>query len=221
MQILGQEKDLLYLLPKVARNLEERADKKSGKLIEISKMFDQEYFDGPREFGYGGYTYDGRWLPVAKTICDEYSLQAGMRVLDIGCAKGFLVKDLMTFCPGLEVFGLDISKYALLNAEKETIGRLHLGSAVNLPFPSRSFDLVISINTLHNLDRQNVIKALEEIQRVSRAHSYVVVDSYYDQEGKDLFMNWVLTAEFHDFPSGWIDLFREAGYRGDFGWTIL
>jgi hypothetical protein len=80
---------------------------------------------------------------------------------------------------------------------------------------------VISINTLHNLDRQNIIKALEEIQRVSHTHSYVVVDSYYDQEGKDLFMNWVLTAEFHDFPSGWIDLFREAGYRGDFGWTIL
>ena len=40
-----------------------------------------------------------------------------MRVLDVGCAKGFLVKDFMIAEPGLEAFGLDISRYALMHCE--------------------------------------------------------------------------------------------------------
>jgi len=217
----GSEKNLLNSLPKVIRNVKDREAKRSQDIVAVSRQFGKEYFDGPREFGYGGYYYDGRWLPVAKAICDEYSLTAGMKILDIGCAKGFLVKDLMAICPGLDVFGLDISKYALMNAETEAVGRLHLGNASRLPFPKNSFDLVVSINTIHNLERNMVVKALQEIQRVSRKHSYVVVDSYRNQEEKDLFMKWVLTAKFHDFPNGWIDLFRESGYRGDYAWTIL
>jgi len=218
---LGEEKNLLSSLPKTFRNLKEREISKTENSVAISKAFGQEYFDGSREFGYGGYYYDGRWLTVAMKICEEYSLKAGMKVLDVGCAKGFLVKDLMSACPGLEVFGLDISKYALMHAEIETVGRLHLGDALYLPFPDDSFDLVISINTLHNLERDGIVRALKEIQRVSKSYSYVVVDSYENQEEKNLFLSWVLTAKFHDSPSGWIELFREAEYDGDYSWTIL
>jgi ubiquinone/menaquinone biosynthesis C-methylase UbiE len=144
-----------------------------------------------------------------------------MKVLDIGCAKGFLVKDLMIACPGLEVYGLDISEYALLNAEPEVIGRLHLGSAVSLPFPDSSFDLVISINTLHNLERGKILTAISEIERVKKNNSYVVVDSYRNSLEKEIFQQWVLTAKFHDYPQGWIELFKEAGYTGDYHWTII
>jgi len=144
-----------------------------------------------------------------------------MKVLDIGCAKGFLVKDLMITCPGLEAFGLDISKYALMHAEPEVIGRLHLGSATSLPFPDKTFDLVVSINTLHNLDRDGVSKALSEIQRVTNKHSFVVVDSYRNNLEKDIFERWVLTAKFHDFPENWLKLFAEVGYTGDYSWTII
>ena len=144
-----------------------------------------------------------------------------MRVLDIGCAKGFLIKDLIRQCPGLEVFGLDISEYALLNCEPEVLGRLHLGSADKLPFPSKSFDLVLSINTLHNLKNERVIKALKEIERVSKNNSFIQVDSYFTQAQKEKFESWVLTAEFHDFPEGWLNLFQKAGYTGDYFWTVV
>ena len=188
--------NLLRSLPKVKRDIQNRANLRDQKIIDISKQFGEMYFDGPREFGYGGYFYDGRWLAVARDIVEHFKLKPGQRILDIGCAKGFLVKDLMTACPRLEVFGLDVSEYALKNCEREVIGRLHLASAVSLPFPSKSFDLVLSINTLHNLDENDLILALREITRVSKGPAFIQVDAYHSELEKNLFMDWVLTAKF-------------------------
>ena len=50
-------------------------------------MYGKEYFDGPREYGYGGYKYDGRWINVAKDIIKHFNLSKGQKVLDVGCAK--------------------------------------------------------------------------------------------------------------------------------------
>lgn len=215
------EIELLKSLPKTKRNIEKRAEAKDPEVIKKSREYGEMYFDGPRDYGYGGYRYDGRWVPVAKDIVEQYGLQAGDKVLDIGCAKGFLVKDLMSVCPGLEVYGLDISEYALKHCEPEVIGRLHLGSGDSLPFPDNSFDLVISLNTVHNFTRDQAKVALQEIERVSKGKSFVQVDSYYTEHQKEIFESWVLTAKFHDYPDGWIKLFKEAGYTGDYYWTIV
>jgi len=215
------EINLLGSLPQTKRNVQKRADAKDPKVVEIAKKFGQEYWDGDRKYGYGGYRYDGRWRSVARDIIAHFKLAKGMRVLDVGCGKGFLVKDLMLECPGLEAFGLDISRYALMNCEKEVVGRLHLGSAESLPFPDGSFDCVISLNTIHNLDRSGCIRALGELQRVSGGRAFVQLDSYRTPEQKAIFEEWVLTAQWHDYPEGWIELFREAGYEGDYYWTII
>ena len=213
--------DLLRALPRTVRNLQQRKDAKDPAVIAISKQYGEMYFDGPRDYGYGGYRYDGRWVPVARDIVAHFDLEPGMRVLDVGCAKGFLVKDLMLACPGLEAFGLDVSLYALMHCEPEVVGRLHLGTAERLPFPDCSFDCVLSLNTVHNFPRPRAIKVMQEIQRVSGGRAFVQVDSYYTPEQKAIFESWVLTAEFYDYPEGWIELFREAGYTGDYDWTII
>lgn len=218
---MGNEVNLLRGLPQTKRNVQQRGAAKSPEVIAASREYGQLYFDGPRDYGYGGYRYDGRWVPVARDIVEHFGLKPGMRVLDVGCAKGFLVKDLMIACPGLEVFGLDISRYALMNCEREVIGRLHLGSGDSLPFPDGSFDCVLSINTIHNFDRDGAKRALSEIQRLSGGRAFVQVDSYRTPEQKDLFESWVLTAKFHDYPDAWIALFNEAGYTGDYYWTIV
>ena len=215
------EVDLLRALPAVKRNIQNRREAKSPEAIAIAKQFGEVYFDGPREFGYGGYRYDGRWIPVSRDIVAHFDLKPGMRVLDVGCAKGFLVKDLMKVCPGLEVFGLDISLYALMHCEPEVVGRLHLGSAEKLPFPDHSFDCVISLNTVHNFPRPRALKVMQEIERVSRGRSFVQIDSFHTPEQKEIFESWVLTAEFYDYPDGWKRLFAEAGYSGDYYWTIV
>jgi SAM-dependent methyltransferase len=215
------EINLLAKLPQTRRDVAARASSKSPDMVAAACRFGREYFDGPRASGYGGYRYDGRWVPVARGIVAHFGLKAGDRVLDVGCAKGFLVKDLMAVCPGLEAFGLDISDYALMQCEPETIGRLHLGSCERLPFPDRSFAAVLSINTIHNCAREGVIRSLKEIQRVSLGRAFVQVDSYFDEAQRNLFLDWVLTAKFHDYPDGWRAVFAEAGYTGDYGWTLL
>jgi ubiquinone/menaquinone biosynthesis C-methylase UbiE len=216
-----KEINLLRSLPKSKRDLSQRILNRDKNVIAISKEFGQMYFDGPRDYGYGGYKYDGRWRNVAKDLIEEYSLSSGMRVLDIGCAKGFLLKDLMIECPGLECFGIDISEYAIKNCEPEVKDRLQLGTAKSLPFANDSFELVISINTIHNLERAEAKQALSEIQRVSKSNSYVVVDSFNTPEEKEIFEKWVLTAKFYGYPSDWLTLFEEAGYTGDYSWTII
>jgi SAM-dependent methyltransferase len=215
------EVNLLARLPRVRRNLTARAEAKNPEVIAVSRKFGQEYFDGPREYGYGGYRYDGRWIPIAEDIVAHFGLKSGDRILDVGCAKGFLVKDLMKVCPGLEAFGIDISEYALMHCEPEVVGRLHLGSCEHLPFPSGSFNAVVSINTIHNQDRPGVIRALKEIQRLAGGKAYVQVDSYHSEEQRRLFLDWVLTANFHDYPDGWRKVFAEAGYTGDYYWTVV
>src|SRR5258706_15014258 len=164
---MGREIDLLRSLPKAKRNIKQRAEGKKPEVVAEARKFAEMYWDGPREYGYGGYRYDGRWRSVARDIVAHFRLKPGMRVLDVGCGKGFLVKDLMLECPGLEAFGLDVSRYALVNCEKEVVGRLHLGSAESLPFPDRSFDCVLSINTVHNLHPPRAVVAMRAIQRLS------------------------------------------------------
>lgn len=215
------EVNLLSKLPRGKRNVNARAEAKTQEIIDISRQYGELYFDGPRKYGYGGYRYDGRWVPVAQDIVAHFKLKPGDRILDVGAGKGFLVKDLLKAMPGLEAFGLDISEYALMKCEPEVVGRLHLGNAVKLPFPDNSFQAVLSLNTIHNLERADLITALREIERLAPGRGFVQVDSYRTPEQKAVFEEWVLTAKFHDYPDGWISLFKEAGYTGDYYWTII
>jgi SAM-dependent methyltransferase len=216
-----REVNLLDALPKPKRNVQARGTAKTSEVIAISREYGELYFDGPRDYGYGGYRYDGRWIPVAKDIVEHFGLGPGDRVLDVGCAKGFLVKDLMAVCPGLQAFGVDVSEYALMHCEPEVVGRLHLGNALKLPFPDGSFQAVLSINTVHNLERADCLRAVREIERLAPGHGFIQVDSYHTPEQKALFESWVLTAKFHDYPDGWRALFAEAGYTGDYYWTTV
>ncbi|MBU3632870.1 class I SAM-dependent methyltransferase [Polynucleobacter sp. AP-Feld-500C-C5] len=211
--------NLLNSIPKSSRNIEARLTAKTDEHIRISRQYGELYFDGPREYGYGGYYYDGRWKSVAQNLVAHFGLRPGDKLLDVGCAKGFLVKDLLSL--GIDAYGLDVSNYAINNCEKEVIGRLHLGSAEALPFPSNSFNAVISINTLHNLPYELCLKAVSELQRLAPGKTFIQVDSYYTPEQKINFEKWVLTAKYHDYPDGWELLFAKAGYTGDWFWTII
>lgn len=215
------EINLLTRYPRSKRNIEKRTSAQSAENIRIAREYGREYFDGARDTGYGGYRYDGRWVPIAEDIVRHFGLKAGDRVLDVGCAKGFLVKDLLKVCPGLEVFGLDISEYAVMHCETEVVGRLHLGDCIRLPFPDKSFTAVIAINVVHNLERPDCITAVREIERLAPGRGYIQVDSYRTAREHEIFMSWVLTAKTHYDPSGWRQLFEEAGYSGDYYWTII
>ena len=181
----------------------------------IAREFGKDYWDGDRKVGYGGMRYDGRWRKVADAMVRHYGLRPGARILDVGCGKGFLLYDFTQALPGVEVRGLDISKYAIENAKEEVRPFLSEGHANHLPFPDRSFDLVVSINTLHNLQCFDLDRALREIERVGKAHKYIVVESYRSEEEKANLLYWQLTCESFYRPEAWDWWFRATGYSGD------
>jgi len=188
---------------------------------EVSRRFGMDYFDGDRRYGYGGYRYDGRWRPFAEKLVTHYGLKPGDRILDIGCGKGFLVHDFRQALPGLQAEGIDVSDYAIANAMPEVKGLVQVANAIGLPFPDRSFDLVVSINTLHNLYVDQLKEALREIERVGRRHKYLVMDSYRTEREKVNLMYWQLTCECFFRPAEWEWLFREWGYTGDHGFVFF
>jgi len=187
----------------------------------IAKKFDREYWDGDRKYGYGGFSYDGRWATMAQEIIGHYGLKNGDQVLDVGCGKAFLLFEMKKLLPGLEVRGLDISDYAIRHAKEEMRPFLDRGLAQKLPYANDSFDLVISITTLHNLYLFDLQKALREIERVTRHGSYVVVESYRNEEEKANLLHWQLTCESFFTPEEWEYLFAESGYSGDYGFIYF
>lgn len=217
---MTREFNLLGRLPKAVRDVSARRRDKE-KARELAFRFGREYFDGTREQGYGGYYYDGRWKPIAQRAIEHWNLKPGDRVLDIGCAKGFLVKDLREALPGLEVVGVDISDYALENAHPDAKPFLQKASCDALPFEDGAFKAAFAINTIHNLDREGCLRSLREIERVSPGGGFVQVDAYRTEAERELFLEWMLTARTFDTPAGWLKLFDQAAYTGAYWWTIL
>ena len=143
-------------------------------LLHTARKFGREYFDGDRLFGYGGYRYDPKfWTETAQRIYHYYNLAPDARILDVGCAKGYLLHDFQRQYPRLTVTGLDISPYAIEHAHPEVRQFLQVGNATSLPFPDKSFDLVISLSTVSNPPPAECRRAIREISRVSRQHAFI------------------------------------------------
>ncbi len=201
----------------VARVVE--ADK--AECATVAKQWGRDYWDGERRFGYGGYRYDGRWRPVAEDIARHYGLKAGDRVLDIGCGKAFLLYELTQAVPGLKVAGLDISEYGIANAKEEVRPFLQVGHARRLPYPSDSFDLVLSINTFHNLEIFDLQLAVQEMERVGRRDKWLCVESFRNEKEKANLLYWQLTCVSFYSPEAWTWLYRQWGYTGDWGFIFF
>ena len=218
---MGIEIDLLVNYPRTKRNVEERGAGKTEADRQIARQFGREFFDGDRNHGYGGFNYQPRfWQPVIPTFQQHFGLQAGMRVLDVGCAKGFMLHDLQLMIPGIEVAGIDVSAYAIENAIDSVRDRVQVADARELPFADSSFDLVISVNTVHNLERDDCARALQEIMRVGKGAAFVTVDAYRDELERERMMAWNLTARTIMAVDGWQAFFADAGYTGDYYWFM-
>ena len=181
----------------------------------------KEYFDGDRKNGYGGYVYDGRWVPIAKNLTKEYGLTKNSKVLEIGCAKGFLLHDLKKTVPGIKVTGADTSQYAIDNAMPDVKESIVNASCDQLPLPDHEFDLVIAIRTIYQLHLGGVVKSLREIQRVGKGKSFITVMACNNDEERTLFKEWNLLAGTILTPEEWREVFKFAGYTGDYYFTTV
>lgn len=187
-----------------------------AKAAKLAKQWGHDYWDGDRRICYGGYRYmPGRWAPVAKAMIEYYGLKPGDKILDIGCGKGFQLYEFTQVMPGLEVYGIDISSYAIEHCKEELKDRLQVANATSLPFPDHSFDFVFSITTLHNLHNYDLDKSLREMERVGKKNKYLCVESYRTEEEKANLLYWQVTCEAFCTPEEWDWWFKQTGYTGD------
>ena len=181
---------------KTRRNFLERViEHDKAECATIAKQYGKDYWDGDRKYGYGGFRYDGRSRPIAKEMVDYYNLKPGDKVLDVGCGKGYLLYEFTQVLPGVEVAGIDISRYAIDHSKEEVRPFLQVGNAIALPYEDRTFDFVVSLATLHNLYAYDLQKALQEIERVGKNKKHVMVESYRTEQEKVNLLYWQLTCE--------------------------
>ena len=215
------EIDLLKNYPRAVRDLSKRAADKTEAERKVAQKFGKDFFDGDRRHGYGGFTYNPKfWTPIVPDFQRHFNLTFNDKILDVGCAKGFMLKDFSRLIPGINVSGIDISDYAIENSLAEMKPFLEVADAKSLPFENDEFDLVISINTVHNLELDECAQALLEIERVSKRGSFITVDAYRNDEEKERMMAWNLTAKTIMSVDQWKEFFSEIGYTGDYYWFI-
>jgi SAM-dependent methyltransferase len=185
--------------------------------MKIARKFGRDFWDGNRKYGYGGYQYiEGLLEPLAKSLVNYYNLTNHSKVLDVGCGKGFLLYEIFKILPDIDIKGFDISEYAIKNSKIEVRDNLFVNKAEDkYPFKDMEFDLVISINTLHNLQIYNLEKALNEIDRVGKK-KYTVVEGYRNEEELFNLQCWALTAEAFFSKAEWEWIFNKFNYNGDY-----
>ena len=216
-----QDIDLLVHYPRTKRDIKERGASKTESDRAIARQFGKDFFDGDRRHGYGGFNYHPRfWQPVVPAFQKHFDLKTGSKVLDVGCGKGFMLHDFAQLIPGIQIAGIDISSYAIANVVEAVKPYVKIADARTLPYKDKSFDLVISINTIHNLEKNELAKALREIERVSKGKSFITVDAYRNEEEKEAMYAWNLTAKTIMHVDEWKAFFKEAGYTGDYFWFI-
>ncbi len=214
----GREWDLLRRYPRGKRDPAARAKEKTAEDVAIARQFGREFFDGERRHGYGGYSAAAeRWRGVVEDMVDIYSPISS--VLDVGCAKGGMLQAFKEEVPGIQLAGCDISEYAVNECPHDIALVVLDARYLRRHYKAKQFSLVVSINTIHNLDRAGCIQALREIQRVGH-RAYVTVDTYSNEEERQRMFDWNLTAQTILPPEEWVKLFAEAGYTGDYGWWV-
>ena len=210
----------LFESKKTYRNIRDRDTSRKNKLL--ASKFSKEYFDGTRSQGYGGYYYDGRWVKIARKLIKKFKLKKGSKVLDIGCAKGFLMYDIIKQSKNkIKVYGIDVSRYAKSKAMESVKSKIDIMNCKKLKFRNNSFDLVIGINVVHNLKNKLCKKAIKEIQRVSGGNAFIQVDAYRNDNELKILKKWIVTAKTYLKPIEWRKMFKEVGYKGFYDYTIL
>lgn len=189
-------------------------DEKVRCMVEARK-FEENYWDGERRYGYGGYYYQsGRWRPMAEALIDRYDLKPGDSVMDLGCGKGFLLYEMQLLMPRLDLHGIDRSQHAIANRHPDLRANLACAKVQDIAGVN-PYSLAISLGMFHNLTLRELWRALPLFQYMGK-RGYLMVEAFRDESEWFNLTAWCLTAESLMRPEDWLFLYEQCGYTGDY-----
>jgi GT2 family glycosyltransferase/2-polyprenyl-3-methyl-5-hydroxy-6-metoxy-1,4-benzoquinol methylase/predicted Zn-dependent protease len=171
--------------------------------IDPTATYSKEYYDN-----YGsksGVPYEREqpvwrkhFLALARTLADRYRPKT---VLDVGCAKGFLVENLRDL--GVEASGVDFSLYAISQVRDDIKPFCRVAGGTE-PIEGQ-FDLITCIEVAEHMTEADA-KAM--IKEFCRHTDQVIFSSTPDEFDEPTHIN-LHPAEY------WIDLFQKEGFFPD------
>lgn len=216
---------IVSFFPESSRSNEERLKRCQDESIlkNLSSdylNFGHDYFDNENyKLGYGGYYYDGRYADSVQKICKHYNLKKGDSVLEIGCAKGFILVEFHKL--GLKVYGQDASSYAVQHAHPDIRKFIQVGDASNLPYDDDTFNFVLGKEVLPHIPEDKLSLAIKECMRVSKGSIFFEIQCGNTQLELEYLKRWNGTHKVFRTPAMWDDLFKKLGYKGDVHYKIL
>lgn len=158
-----------------------------------STRYDEQYFlhvcEGYEEFQSSEGIYLSKRLAEALAVA---GIAEGMRVLDVGCGRGEIL--LRTSALGARAYGIDYAVAAvrlsrnLVRRHRQPRGTpvgVYQASALELPFPSDTFDRVLMLDIVEHLYPEELDRALGEAYRVLRPGGRIVIHTapnvWYDR----------------------------------------
>jgi len=180
----------------------------------MSETFDEDYYERGLETGkscYQNYT----WLPeltiaMTMTLIDFLGIKRGQKVLDFGCAKGYVVKALRLL--HREAYGCDISKYAIENVD-ESVKKYCKEE------PQGRFEYIIAKDVFEHILIEDLRITLKFLSQIS-PKMFVIVplgsNSKYNSSKNDLDITHVICNN----EVWWKDLFEVNWYVDDFRFKV-
>ena len=200
------------------KNFVNRVVKRKFKNKLIAWREDKDYYDGDRNNGYGGFNYDARWIKLLPRIIKKFKLDNNSKILDLGCKKGFIMKDFKILLPKARVYGIEDHKYPIDNAEKEIKKNIIHCKYYDIPFKDKYFDFVIGFSSIYKYNFADDVKTLREINRVSKK-SFITVGSYSNDKEKKIFYKWTLLGTTILHKKEWLELFKRVKFKGSYYFT--
>lgn len=175
-------------------------------------IYDQKYFDGGKPGHPAGYTFYERtagedwWLMATRILLDKLPLK-GKKVLEIGCAKGFLIQELRA--RGVKAYGIDVSEYAIAQAPDEVKKYIKIGKAPKAlgKYKNNEWDYIISLKTLNLLTEKQVIQTIKKANRIAKAqyHLLNIYDEGWAEYGFMPEKEWWLAQDFKNTTVSFTD----------------
>jgi len=167
--------------------------------------YNEDYFEHGEEKGISGYT-NYSYMPTRSY--EEASMLKERwkegRILDYGCAKGYLVHALNQL--GFEAYGYDLSTYAIDNCHPQVKELIY-----NVLDDSK-YEYVICKDVMEHIPEDKIVNTLKEIKHVMGEEALFVIPLGDDNKFRIREYEYDITHVTKKDEDWWVDKFKEAGF---------